>query len=166
MNGGDVIFKFKGDNTDLEKKVGSLAGDMKSAGAAIGKTFVKGVALGTTALAGLVGASVKAFADVEQSIGGVETLFKDSADTVIANAQKAYMTAGVSANSYMEQVTSYAASLLQGLGGDTVKAAEYADRAIIDMADNANKMGTSMEMIQNAYQGFAKQNYTIKLMSA
>lgn len=100
-------------------------------------------------------------ASLEQNIGGVETLFKESADAVIANAKRAYETAGMSANDYMSTVTSFSASLLQSLGGDTAKAAEYADRAIIDMSDNANKMGTSMEMIQNAYQGFAKQNYTM-----
>lgn len=111
-------------------------------------------------------AAVDSVASLEQNIGGVETLFKDSADTVIANAQRAYETAGMSANQYMETVTSFSASLLQSLGGDTEKAAQYADMAIIDMSDNANKMGTSMESIQNAYQGFAKQNYTINLMSA
>lgn len=115
----------------------------------------------TTPIVGAVTASVKQFANLEQSIGGVETLFKDSADVVIKNAERAYKTAGVDANAYMEQVTSFSASLLQSLGGDTARAAETADQAIIDMADNANKMGTAMESIQNAYQGFAKQNYTM-----
>lgn len=105
--------------------------------------------------------SVKQFANLEQSIGGVETLFKQSADTVIENAERAYKAAGVDANSYMEQVTSFSATLLQGLSGDTEKAAEYADKAIIDMSDNANKMGTNISLIQNAYQGFAKDNYTM-----
>lgn len=104
---------------------------------------------------------VSATADIEQSIGGVETLFKDSAGTVIANAKQAFSTVGVSANEYMEQVTSFSASLLQSLSGDTAKAASYADRAMTDMADNANKFGTDIESIQNAYQGFAKQNYTM-----
>lgn len=99
--------------------------------------------------------------DLEQSLGGIETLFKDSADIVITNAKKAYMTAGVSANDYMQQVTSFSASLLQSLGGDTEAAAKVADMAVIDMADNANKMGSTVESIQNAYQGFAKQNYTM-----
>jgi len=98
---------------------------------------------------------------LQQSIGGVETIFKDSADTVIANADNAFQTAGLSANDYMEQVTSFSASLLQSLDGDTSKVADSANMAIIDMADNANKMGTDMESIQNAYQGFAKQNYTM-----
>lgn len=105
--------------------------------------------------------ALDSFASLEQNIGGVETLFKDSAQKVIDGAENAYKTAGLSANAYMETVTSFSASLLQSLGNDTEKAADYADRAIIDMSDNANKMGTSMEMIQNAYQGFAKQNYTM-----
>ena len=105
--------------------------------------------------------ALDSFASLEQNIGGVETLFKDSAQKVIDSAENAYKTAGLSANAYMETVTSFSASLLQSLGKDTEKAADYADRAIIDMSDNANKMGTGMEMIQNAYQGFAKQNYTM-----
>lgn len=105
--------------------------------------------------------ALDSFASLEQNIGGVETLFKDSAQKVIDSAENAYKTAGLSVNAYMETVTSFSASLLQSLGNDTEKAADYADRAIIDMSDNANKMGTSMEMIQNAYQGFAKQNYTM-----
>ena len=113
------------------------------------------------AFSGIVAGITKTYADYEQLSGGVETLFKDSSDKVLEYANNAYKTAGLSANAYMETVTSFSASLLQSLGGDTEKAAKYADRAIIDMSDNANKMGTSMEMIQNAYQGFAKQNYTM-----
>lgn len=105
--------------------------------------------------------AIESYADYEQLVGGVETLFKDSAKTVQKYADVAYKTAGISANQYMEQVTSFSASLLQGLNGDTAKAAKIADMAIIDMSDNANKMGTSMEMIQNAYQGFAKDNFTM-----
>lgn len=105
--------------------------------------------------------ALDSYASLEQNIGGIETLFKDSSQKVIDSAKNAYKTAGLSANAYMETVTSFSASLLQSLGKDTEKAADYADRAIIDMSDNANKMGTSMEMIQNAYQGFAKQNYTM-----
>ena len=100
-------------------------------------------------------------AALEQSLGGVETLFKDSADTVKSYANDAYKTAGLSANEYMENVTGFSASLLQSLGGDTSKAAETANMAMIDMSDNANKFGTDMQDIQNAYQGFAKQNYTM-----
>ena len=105
--------------------------------------------------------AVRSFAEYEQLVGGVETLFKSSAKKVQTYAARAYSTAGLSANQYMSTVTSFSASLLQSLGNDTEKVAKYADRAIVDMADNANKMGTSIEMIQNAYQGFAKQNYTM-----
>ena len=105
--------------------------------------------------------AVSSYADYEQLVGGVETLFKDSASVVENYANNAYKSAGLSANEYMDTVTSFSASLLQSLNNDTGKSAEYADRAIIDMADNANKMGTSMDMIQSAYQGFAKQNYTM-----
>ncbi len=101
------------------------------------------------------------YADYEQLVGGVETLFKDSADTLIGYAEGAYKTAGLSANDYMETATSFAASLIQGLGGDTAKAVELTNLAITDMSDNANKMGTDMASIQAAYQGFAKQNYTM-----
>ncbi len=105
--------------------------------------------------------ALTSYADYEQLVGGVETLFKDNASVVENYANNAYKNAGLSANEYMETVTSFSASLLQSLGNDTSKSADYADRAIVDMADNANKMGTSMDMIQNAYQGFAKQNYTM-----
>lgn len=105
--------------------------------------------------------SLASYAQYEQLVGGVETLFKDSAKTVQDYAAQAYKTAGMSANAYMETVTGFSASLLQGLGGDTEKAAQIADMAIRDMSDNANKMGTSMESIQYAYQGFAKQNFTM-----
>lgn len=115
----------------------------------------------TGALAGVVGVGVKSYADLEQNLGGVETLFKDSADKVVQNAKNAYKTAGVSANEYMQGVTSFSASLLQSLGGDTSKAADVADMAFSDMSDNANKFGTDMSSIQYAYQGFAKQNYTM-----
>lgn len=110
--------------------------------------------------------ALNSYAQYEQLTGGVETLFKDSAGIVENYANEAYKTAGLSANEYMETVTSFSASMLQSLDNDTQKSAEYSNRAVIDMSDNANKMGTSMEMIQNAYQGFAKQNYTINYMSA
>ena len=101
------------------------------------------------------------YAEYEQLVGGVETLFKDSADTVMGYAENAYKTAGMSANEYMDTVTSFSASLLQSLGGDTAAAAEKANLAITDMSDNANKLGTDMSLIQNAYQGFSKQNYAM-----
>lgn len=161
MKGGEITFNFKGDTDDLEKKTNSISSKLGSLGSAIGGAFVKGSAVVGTALVGMVGASVKSYADIEQSIGGVETLFKDSANAVIENSKRAYKTAGIDANTYMEQVTSFSASLLQSLGGDTKKSAEIADQAIIDMADNSNKMGTSLESIQTAYQGFAKGQYML-----
>ena len=105
--------------------------------------------------------SVSAGADLQQSIGGIETMYKDSADKMMQYANQAYLTSGVSANQYMQQVTSYSAGLITSLGGDTDKAVEVANMAMIDMADNANKLGTPIESIQYAYQGFAKQNYTM-----
>lgn len=137
------------------------AGD--SAGSSFGGSLV-GKINGIVAAAGIgkmLASSISAGADLQQSLGGVETLFKGSADTVIKNAEMAYKTAGMSANQYMENVTSFSASLLQSLGGDTERAASVADMAMTDMSDNANKMGTDMQSIQNAYQGFAKQNYTM-----
>lgn len=116
---------------------------------------------GATAVSALTGLAVKSYAEYEQLVGGVETLYKDSADKVQKYAAIAYQTAGLSANEYMETTTSFAASLISSLSGDTDKAAELANTAIIDMSDNANKMGTDMESIQNAYNGFAKQNYTM-----
>ena len=136
---------------------GKLGKGLKTA-AKIGTAAVGAAAAGITAL---TTAAVNNYAEYEQLVGGVETLFKDSAGKIQDFADRAYETAGLSANEYMSTVTSFSASLLQSLGGDTEKAADYADMAITDMADNANKMGTSMELIQNAYQGFAKQNYTM-----
>lgn len=141
--------------------ISKVLGGIGSVATAVGKTVAVGVGVASTAVIAMGKSAVSAYADYEQLVGGVETLFKDSAKTVIENASKAYTTAGMSANEYMSTVTSFSASLLQSLGNDTVKASEKADMAITDMSDNANKMGTSMEMIQNAYQGFAKQNYTM-----
>lgn len=128
---------------------------------AIGKTVAVGVGVAGTAIVGITKQAVDAYGQYEQLVGGVETLYKDSANIVLEYANNAYKTAGLSANAYMETVTTFTASLLQGLDGDTAKTAQIADMAIQDMADNANKMGTSMQMIQNAYQGFSKQNYTM-----
>lgn len=122
---------------------------------------LKAVTAASAGIAALTGAAVKNYAEYEQLVGGVETLFKKSSEKVQKYAANAYKTAGLSANEYMSTVTSFSASLLQSLKGDTEKAAEYADMAVSDMSDNANKMGTDMELIQNAYQGFAKQNYTM-----
>lgn len=139
----------------------SLGGSMKSLGEGMIKVGGFATAGITTPIVTAVTASVKQFAKLEQSIGGVETLFKKSAPEVIKNAETAYKRAGIDANKYMEQVTGFSATLLQGLGGDTEKAAKYADEAIVDMSDNANKMGTDIGLIQDAYQGFAKDNYTM-----
>lgn len=128
---------------------------------AVGKAVGVGMVAAGTAVAALTTKSIQAYADYEQLVGGVDTLFKESSSKVQEYAKNAYKTAGLSANEYMETVTSFSASLLQSLGGDTEKAADKANLAITDMSDNANKMGTSMEAIQNAYQGFAKQNYTM-----
>lgn len=146
---------------EAESKVEKASGKIGSAFSKIGKIAAVGLAAGTAAVGALTKSAIDGFANYEQLTGGVETLFKNSANVVFEYADRAYKTAGLSANQYMETVTSFSASLLQSLGGDTAKAAAYADRAVTDMADNANKMGTSIEMIQNAYQGFAKQNYTM-----
>ena len=167
-------------------KIGSIAGKVAKITA---KATVAGIGSAATGVATLVGLSVKGYSDYEQLVGGVETLFgaggrsieeyakstgksttaiKKKYDVlmaaqneVLSNANNAYATAGLSANNYMETVTGFSASLIASLGGDTKKAASYADKAIVDMSDNANKMGTDMASIQNAYQGFAKQNYTM-----
>jgi phage-related protein len=122
---------------------------------------ISGIKSMSSALVNVGKQAIESYADYEQLVGGVDTLFKDSSQKVQEYASNSYKTAGISANQYMEQVTSFSASLIQSLGGDTEKAAEYGNRAIIDMSDNANKMGTDMSMIQSAYQGFAKQNYTM-----
>lgn len=135
----------------------------KSAGASVGSNLIGTLkkALVVAGIGAAIKESIEAGAELQQSIGGIETLFKDNADTVKQYAADAYKTAGLSANEYMQSVTGFSASLLQGLGGDTAKAAEVANMALVDMSDNANKMGSDMGSIQNAYQGFAKQNYTM-----
>ena len=152
MADGSVTIDTKLDNDGFKNGIGKLG--------SIAKTGLKSVAVAigavTAAFAGIVTASVKARGELEQQIGGVETLFKNSANKVIQNANKAYKTAGMSANEYMQNVTSFSASLLQSLAEDTNKAADIADMAMVDMSDNANKMGTSMEAITNAYQRFCK----------
>lgn len=140
-----------------------LEPEADSAGSSFGEKMVGMIkkVIATAAIGKALSASISEGAALEQSLGGIETLFKDSADKVKANAAKAYQTAGMSANDYMELTTSFSASLLSSLAGDTSKAADVADMAMVDMSDNANKMGTNMEDIKNAYQGFAKQNYTM-----
>lgn len=159
-----------GDSMPGGHKFGSSLGGKVVSG--FGSTIKKGFALAAKAgiatisaasagIGAIVKSSASAYADYEQNIGGIETLFKDNADTIVKYASEAYKTAGISANDYMQNVTSFSASLLQGLGGDTAQAAKIANEAMVDMSDNANKMGTDISSIQNAYQGFAKQNYTM-----
>lgn len=146
---GSITKELKGESESAGKSAGStIASTMKKVfvAAGIGKALLS---------------TIKEGGALEQSIGGIETLFKDNADTVQKYAQEAYKTVGVSANDYMENVTSFSASLLQSMGGDTEEAAKVAHTAMLDMGDNANKMGTDMRDIQNAYQGFAKENYTM-----
>jgi ABC-type transporter Mla subunit MlaD len=156
----DLGDELKESGEEAEKSGGKfekLGGVLKGVGAAMGA-----VALAAGAAAVKLGKEViSAYADFEQLVGGVDTLFGDSSQTVQNYAANAFKTAGMSANEYMETVTGFSASLIQSLGGDTAKAAEVADMAITDMADNANKMGTDLSSIQTAYQGFAKQNYTM-----
>ncbi len=156
---GGKFSGFAGHVSDLAGKLGQgIATAAKIGAAAIGTA--------TAAVGALTKMSLDGYGEFEQLVGGVETLFGQSSDFLMSYANNAYKTAGLSANQYMETVTSFSASLLQSLGGDTYDAAEVANMAITDMADNTNKMGTAMESIQNAYQGFAKQNFTINLMSA
>lgn len=151
-------------NSDMDsasgkgKKLANVLGKGLGVAAKVGAAAVTAAA---GAIATVTKSAVENYAEYEQLVGGVETLFKDSAGTVMQYAENAYKTAGLSANDYMDTVTSFSASLLQSLGGDTAAAADMADMAITDMSDNANKMGTDMTSIQNAYQGFAKQNYTM-----
>ncbi len=140
---------------DSEGKFSKLGGTLKTVGVAMGAVVAAAAAVS------LGKAVVEAYGEYEQLVGGIDTLFKDSSAMMLEYASNAYKTAGMSANDYMSTVTSFSASLIQSLGGDTEAAVKYADMAITDMADNANKMGTDIGLIQNAYQGFAKQNYTM-----
>lgn len=177
------------DATNSASKMSSVMKGIGSSAIKVGKGLAVAGAAAATAVTALVSKSVGAFSDYEQLTGGVETLFgaggrsveeyaqsvgksvsdiqgkydslMSAQNVVLENANKAYMTAGMSANEYMDTVTGFSASLISSLGGDTNKAADYANSALVDMSDNANKMGTDMESIKNAYQGFAKQNYTM-----
>lgn len=153
--------QFNGDIDESSSKAEKLSGKIGKGLATAAKLGAAAIVAAATAVGALTKKSLEEYAEYEQLVGGVETLFKDSADVVKQYANNAYKTAGLSANDYMETVTSFSAALLQSLGGDTEAAAKQADLAITDMADNANKMGTAMGDIQNAYQGFAKQNYTM-----
>lgn len=159
ISGGDgsIILTTKVDESGINKGFSAI----KSGASKVAKGFAVVGAAAATAFTAISTAAVNSYAEYEQLAGGVETLFKDSSNKLMGYADQAYKTAGMSANEYMSTVTGFSASLLQSLEGDTEKAADYANQAVIDMSDNANKMGTSMEMIQYAYQGFAKQNYTM-----
>lgn len=149
-----------GDAMDGAGQKTSVFGDVLKANL-LGSAIVSGIKAVASGIKSLISGAIEGYGEYEQLVGGVETLFGSSADTVIKNAENAYKTAGLSANAYMETVTSFSASLLQSMGNDTEAAAKKADQALTDMSDNANKMGTDMQSIQNAYQGFAKQNYTM-----
>ena len=195
----DLVAKIRLDSSEYEQGVGKAKGTFSTLASGVGKGLATVAKVGAAAVtAGVAGVTaltkmgVEGYAQYEQLVGGVETLFAGTKQsyaefydslkaegktldeihdkwfkvnegqyTVFENAANAYKTAGMSANQYMETVTSFSASLIQSLGGDTAKAAQVADMAITDMSDNANKMGTDISMIQNAYQGFAKQNYTM-----
>lgn len=164
----DLVAKIRLDSSEYESGVGkakgtfsTLASGVKTGLATVAKVGTAAVTAGVAGVAALTKMGVEGYAQYEQLVGGVETLFKDSQGAVMQYAENAYKTAGMSANEYMETVTSFSASLIQSLDGDTAKAAEVGNMAITDMSDNANKMGTSIEMIQNAYNGFAKGNFTM-----
>ena len=158
-----ILPSAQGMKNNLTNLLNSEMPDASPSGEKVGQSLVSGIKK-VIAAAGIGKLLKDTFAEgaaLEQSVGGVETLFKDSADAVIENANNAYQTAGLSANQYMEIVTGFSAKLLQGLGGDTKKAAKVADQALVAMSDNANKFGTDMQSIINAYQGFSKENYTM-----
>ena len=156
--------KFSDNWVDAGEKVSGIAkkiGNGLKTAAKIGVAAVSAAAAGITAL---TTAAVNNYAEYEQLVGGVETLFKNSSDTVMKYAENAYMTAGMSANEYMSTVTGFSAAMISSLGGDTAKAAELSNMALTDMSDNANKMGSDLETLKTAYSGFSKQNYTIKFI--
>ena len=168
MNLLDLFVKISVDDGDVDKsfsetssKAETLAGKLKGGLATAAKVGGAAIVAAGAAAVAITKQAVENYGEYEQLVGGVETLFKSSADTVMQYAANAYQTAGMSANEYMTTVTAFSASLLQSMGNETDAAAEKANLAITDMSDNANKMGSSMESIQNAYSGFAKQNYTM-----
>lgn len=167
----EMFGKISADNKPANDAIDETTGKAKESSAIFSKIGggLKVVGAGMAVAAGVAGAAavglskkvISAYADYEQLVGGVDTLFKDASATVQKYADNAFKTAGMSANEYMETITGFSASLIQSLGGDTKKAAEVGNQAVTDMSDNANKMGTDISSIQNAYQGFAKQNYTM-----
>ena len=165
ISDGRIIIDTEIDSSGAESDAKSLSGKLEGIASktlgTVSKITAGMLTAATGAVAVLTKLSIEQYAEYEQLVGGVETLFKNSSDKVMDYANNAYQSAGMSANEYMNTITGFAASLLQGLGGDTEKAAQIGNLAVTDMADNANKMGTAIENIQNAYQGFAKQNYTM-----
>ena len=172
MNVFELFATLSLDSSDYEKGLDNSESKGKSfasglgkalggAAKAVGTASIAAASAAATGITAITTQAVQAYGSYEQLVGGVSKIFGESADTVMENANRAFQTAGMSANQYMETITSFSASLIQSLEGDTVKAAEYADMAISDMSDNANTFGTDISSIQNAYQGFAKQNYTM-----
>lgn len=160
MNLFELFVKI-GVDDQASDKISNLSSKLGGGLATAAKVGAAAVAAAGTAIVAIGKQAIEQYAEYEQLVGGVETLFKQSSDTVMGYAENAYKTAGMSANEYMNTVTSFSASLLQSLGGDTEAATKYADMAVTDMSDNANKLGTDMSLIQNAYQGFAKGNMTM-----
>ena len=161
---GEAIIKLKFGDKSLDKDISDKTSKIKGALSAISnatKTVIKGATVAGTAVAGLSAKALASYGDYEQLVGGMDTLYKDASSQMQQYADVAYKTAGLSANEYMQTATQFSASLISSLGGDTAKASKIANQAIVDMSDNANKMGTNMEDIQNAYRGFSKQNYTM-----
>ena len=171
MTLAELIIKISCDSSEAEagiskteekaSKLGSGFGSIASGIGKAGKVVGSVIAAGTVAVGKFAIEATKAYAEYEQQVGGVQKLFGESWETVVRDAKEAYKTAGVDANTYMQNVTSFSASLIQSLGGDTQKAAAISNRAMKDMSDNANTFGTDITSIQNAYQGFSKQNYTM-----
>lgn len=161
MNVGEIVYKILGDDADFKKVMGNVGKLATKTMSVIAEAALAASAAAATAVGVLAKNAIESYGEYEQLVGGVETLFGDSADVIQGYAEEAFSTVGMSCNAYMETVTGFAASLVSSLDGDTAKAAEKANTAVSDMADNANKMGTDLQSIQNAYQGFAKQNYTM-----
>lgn len=165
MNDGDLIFNTRIDTAGLKSGLQGAGGEIlkmsTQAAAKIGEISLAAAGAATAAIAALSKSAIECYGDYEQLIGGVETLFKDSADVIKGYSEEAFRTVGMSANEYMETVTGFAASLISSMGNDTEAAAEKANTALSDMSDNANKMGSDLESIKNAYSGFSKQNYTM-----
>ena len=160
-NDGAVVIDVLLDSAKAMTEYNKLGSVMSGTGSKIGSALKAGTAAVGVAAVGIGKQVLSSYADYEQLVGGVDTLFGNASKTVQGFADNAYKTAGLSANAYMETVTGFSASMVASLKGDTAKAADYSNQAVVDMADNANKMGSNIGDIQNAYQGFAKQNYTM-----